>query len=201
MNSMSLKAKLMTGFIIVALLAGMIGGVGMFFIKQIEKKDTELFVSGAEPLGQLANVSTDFQRLRVNARDIISASSAADKQRFAGRIKDLRENINKEAEAYEKTLVSAEGKAMFAEFAKARQAYAADLDKIAALAMEDKDAEATAILQGEGAKTSRALQDVIAKMVDSKIKFSKGLAEANSASAKEATMYMTILMIAGVLLA
>ena len=201
MNSMSLKAKLMTGFIIVALLAGMIGGVGMFFIKQIEKKDTELFVSGAEPLGQLSIVSTDFQRVRVNSRDIITASSLADRQRFAQRIKDLRENINKEAEAYEKTLVSAEGKAIFAEFAKARQAYYTDLDKIAALAMEDKDAEATAVLQGDGAKTSRALQNVIANMVDQKIKFSKGLAESNTVSANQATMYMTILMIAGVILA
>jgi methyl-accepting chemotaxis protein len=201
MNSMSLKAKLMTGFIIVALLAGMIGGVGMYFIKLIDKLDTQLFVSGAEPLGQLANVSTDFQRLRVNARDIITASSAADKQRFTGRIKDLRANIDKEAEAYEKTLVSAEGKAQFEEFKKARQAYAADLDKIAALAMEDKDAEATAVLQGDGAKTSRALQDMIAKMVDEKIKFSKGLADSNTVSANQATMYMTILMIAGVILA
>jgi methyl-accepting chemotaxis protein len=201
MNSMSLKAKLMTGFIIVALLAGMIGGVGMYFIKLIDKLDTQLFVSGAEPLGQLANVSTDFQRLRVNARDIITASSAADKQRFTGRIKDLRANIDKEAEAYEKTLVSAEGKAQFEEFKKARQAYAADLDKIAALAMEDKDAEATAVLQGDGAKTSRALQDMIAKMVDQKIKFSKGLADSNTVSANQATMYMTILMIAGVILA
>ena len=201
MNSMSLKPKRMTGFIIVALLAGMIGGVGMYFIKQIDKLDTQLFVSGAEPLGQLANVSTYFQRLRVNARDIITASSLADKQKFAGRIKELRAEIDKEAEAYEKTIVSAEAKAVFEEFKKARIAYGADLDKIVALAMDDKDAEATALLHGEGAKTSRAEQDVIAKMVDQKIKFSKGLADANTASASQAVMYMTVLMIAGVILA
>ena len=201
MNSMSLKAKLMTGFIIVALLAGLIGAVGMFFIKQIEKKDTELFISGADPLGQLAIISTDFQRVRVNLRDIIAASSLADKQKFAGRIKELRANISKEAEAYEKTLISAEGKAVFAEFVKARQAYGAHLDRMVALAMDDKDAEATAIMQGEGATTSRAEQDVIAKMVDSKIKFSKGLADANQASAKQATIFMTVLIIAGVILA
>ncbi len=201
MNSMSLKAKLMTGFIIVALLAGMIGGVGMYFIKLIDKLDTQLFVSGAEPLGQLANISTDFQRIRVNARDIIAASSAADKQRYAERIKELRAEISKEADAYEKTIVSAEAKALFDEFKKTREVYGPLLDKTVALALEEKDAEATAILHGDAAKASRAEQDAIAKLVDSKIKFSKGLADSNTVSANQAVMYMTILMIAGVILA
>ena len=70
---MSLKVKLMTGFIVVALLAGLIGGIGMYFINQIAKEDLVLFASGAEPLGQLSDVSTEFQRIRVNQREIITA--------------------------------------------------------------------------------------------------------------------------------
>ena len=199
--NMKLKAKLLTGFIALAVIAALIGATGMYFINQISKKDMELFVSGAEPLGQLANISTDFQRVRVNARDIITASSMEDKKRFAGRLKDLRANISKEAEAYEKTLVSAQGKALFEEFKKARVAYGADLDRIVALAMEDRDAEALALLQGDGAKSSRAEQEVIAKMVEAKIKFSKALADANASSAKEADIMMLIMIAIGVALA
>ncbi|MDK9717900.1 MAG: MCP four helix bundle domain-containing protein [Trichlorobacter sp.] len=201
MNSMSLKAKLMTGFIVVALLAGLIGGIGMYFINQIAKSDTVLFASGAEPLGQLSEVSTSFQRIRVNARDIIGASSSADKQKFAERIKELRKSIDEEATLYEKSIVNQEAKNLFDEFKKTRAAYGAQLEKIIALAMDDKDAEATALLFGEGGKASRAEQDVIAKMVDAKIKFSKNIAVENAAHAKQATIYMTILLVVGVIIA
>lgn len=201
MNNMSLKAKLMTGFILVAVIAALVGGVGMYYIKQIAKADTTLFASGAEPLGQLSEVSTAFQRIRVNARDIISASSATEKQRFAARIAELRKTISEEADAYEKTLVTTEGKAIFEDFKKSRTAYGAGLDRIVALAMDDKDAEATALLQGEAGKASRAEQDAIAKMVDSKIKFSKKLALENAENAKDAIMYMTIMMLGAVIAA
>ena len=94
----TLKSKLLTGFISVAVVAALIGGIGIYFIKKIAHADTMLYISGAEPLGQLANISTAFQRIRVNARDIIAASSMEDKQKFAGRIKELRAEISKESE-------------------------------------------------------------------------------------------------------
>jgi len=202
MNSMSLKTKLMTGFIVVALLAGLIGGIGMYFINEIAKEDQVLFVSGAEPLGDLSVISTEFQRIRVNQRAIVDAgSSVADRKQYTERIKERLKTIEENAVAYEKTLVSAEGKAVFEEFKKAHAANKVQLDKLTDLAMANKNAEAHELLYGEGEKTSRALQGVITKMVDAKIKFSKDIANENQSHAKAAIMYMTILMIAGVIIA
>lgn len=61
----------MSGFILVAIVAAIIGGVGIFYIKKIDAADTKLYEKLTVPLGELAAMSSDFQRIRVNIRDFI----------------------------------------------------------------------------------------------------------------------------------
>jgi methyl-accepting chemotaxis protein len=197
---MTLKGKLLAGFITVAIIAGVIGGVGIFYVKKIDEADTRLYAMMTVPLGELGHISTDFQRVRVNSRDLINAP-ADKRQHFVNRIKELRDSIGKYAESYEKTLFSEEGKKMFADFVAARKAYGANLDKIIQLVLDGKTEEATAILQGEGAKASREEQNAIDVMVTSKINFAKQTAEQNTRDASQATLILTTLAIVGVIIA
>ena len=200
-NSMTLRGKLLTGFITVAVIAGIIGAVGIYNIKKIDAADTKLYEKAAVPLGQMADVSISFQRMRVNARDIVAASTAEDYEKFKGRIKELRDTIDKEADLFEKTIMTDEGRKLFEEFKQTRTVYGPILDKIVALALEEKDAEATALLQGEGAKASRAEQDAIDKLLTAKIEQAKLLSEQNTVDANRATSIMSLLLGAGCLLA
>jgi len=199
--NLTLKSKLLTGFITVAAIAAVIGVIGIYDIHKIEEADNKLYTMVTVPLGEMANISIAFQRIRVNARDIIAASSLEDKKRFAGRIAELRKEITQNADSYEKTLFSPEGKALYEDFKKTRQVYGPLLDKVVTLAMEDKDAEATAILQGEAGKASREEQNAIEKMMEGKIKQAKLISDANSATAKQATLMMSIAIAIGVTLA
>ena len=200
-NNMTLKGKLLTGFITVAIIAGGIGGFGIFQIQTIEKADTKLYEQIAVPLGEIAQISTDFQRLRVNARDLITADTSEKRENFSGRIKDLRESIDKLSTSYEKTLFTEEGKKIFEDFKKTRAVYGPLLDKIMALAKDGKIAEATALLQGDAAKASRDEQNAIAKMMESKIAAGNKISEENSAIADRASMVMTVLAVVGALVA
>jgi methyl-accepting chemotaxis protein len=156
-NNMTLKGKLLAGFITVAIIAGVIGGVGIFYVKKIDEADTKLYLTMTVPLGELGHIATDFQRMRVNSRDLINAP-ADKRQHFIDRLKDLNGSIDKYAESYEKTLFSVEGKKMFADFVAAKKTYNSHLDKMTQLVLDGKTEEATAILQGEAAKSSRELQ-------------------------------------------
>ena len=200
-NNMTLKGKLLAGFITVAIIAGIIGGFGIYNLKQLYTADTVMYERIAVPLGEIANISTDFQRLRVNARDIVSADTAEKRDNFAGRIKELRENINKNAESYEKTLLTENGKKVFEEFKNTRTVYGALLDKIIALAKEGKTTEANALLQGDAGKASREEQNAIAKLVDVKVAAGETLSKDNTALAGRSTLIMTILAIFGVIVA
>ncbi len=198
---MKLKAKLLTGFVMVAAVAAIIGGVGIYNINKIKNADNKLYEKVTVPLGDIGDVSISFQRMRVNARDIITASSDEETKKFAGRIKELRAQIDESSAKFEKTILTDEGRKLFDEFKKTRAAYGPHLDRIVELAQQNKKSEAQALLMGAAAKASRDEQNAIEALVDSKLKQGKLTAEQNVADARQATILMTIVMAVGVLLA
>jgi len=200
-NSMKVGTKLMAAFVLIAVISAVVGSIGVRKIHQLDDEDTKLYEKVTLPLGEMADISIAFQRIRVNARDIIAASSAEDKARFAGLIKDLRETISKESEKFEKTILTDEGRKLFEEFKHSRTVYGPQLDKVIELAMSDKDAEATALLQGEAGKASRAEQDVIDKLMDSKIKQAKLTSDNNTKVAHAASILMITLVVVGAIIA
>ena len=106
LDNMTLKGKLLTGFILMAFIAGIVGVTGIYNLKIIDAEQTRLFNNMTAPLGELADISTDFQRIRVNGRDFISAATPEEQKKYAGRIKELRESIGKASESYEKSSLS-----------------------------------------------------------------------------------------------
>lgn len=200
-NNLKISSKLISGFAAVALIAVMIGVIGIQKIGTIEQADTRMYEKIAVPLGEMAEISIAFQRIRVNARDIITATSQEDRNKFQERIKERRGIIGKNSESFEKSILTDEGRRLFEEFKESRKVYVPLLEKVVALALEGKSAEATALLQGEAGKASRVEMEAIDKLMDSKIKQAKLTADANKATAKAATALMTGLAIAGALLA
>jgi len=199
--NLTLKSKLLAGFILVAIIAAAIGGVGIYYINKIEQADTKLYEKVTMPLGDMAEISIAFQRQRVNSRDLINATALADKRKFASRIKELREGNNKNITEFEKTILTDEGRKLFDEYKKLRAAYGAELDKIVDFALAGKSAEAQEILTGSAAKASRELQNQIEKLMESKLKQAKLTSDQNTADAKQATLVMTASLVVGVLLA
>ena len=199
--NLTLKSKLLAGFIMVAIIAAAIGGVGIYYIHKIEQADTKLYEKITMPMGDMAEISIAFQRQRVNSRDLINAAALADKRKFASRIKELREGNNKNIAEFEKTILTDEGHKLFDEYKKLRAAYGAELDKIVDFALAGKSAEAQEVLTGSAAKASRELQNQIEKLMEAKLKQAKLTSDQNSADAKQATLVMTVSLIVGVLLA
>jgi methyl-accepting chemotaxis protein len=200
-NNLKIGTKLISSFILVALIAGVIGVIGIQKIHQIDAADTMLYEKVTVPIGDALEIATAFQRIRVNSRDIIFAVTPEEKQRFANRIKELREANNKHVADFEKSMLTEEGKKVFAEYKVLRATYGAELDKVIALALQNKNAEALAALQGPAGKASRDYQNIIEKLVDMKLKYGKEVAADNTRIANTASRIMTGLAIGGALLA
>ncbi|MDD2898923.1 MAG: MCP four helix bundle domain-containing protein [Desulfuromonadaceae bacterium] len=199
--NLKISVKLLSAFIIVALIAGIIGTIGVREIKVIETADGKLYDNVTVPLGQLQDISVSFQRMRVNVRDVVYATNSEDRKKFAGRIKELREQIDKVGTEFEKTILTDEGRKQFADFKTARTVYGPMIDKMIQFAMNNQDKEAVALMQGDGAKASKDEQDAIEKLVDSKLKIGKETSDSNTALANTATKLMISLVVAGVLIA
>lgn len=199
--NLKIATKLLTGFILVALIAGVIGILGIRNIKAIVDADTKLYEMMTLPAIYIGDISTAFQRIRVNSRDIIFAQTPEEIQQKAVRIADLRTEIGKSAELYERTILTDQGRKDFSDFMEARKVYVASLEKAIELAKANKDAEALAVLNGEGGKASRAYQDLIEKMVESKKTLAKQTADDNTKLANAASRIMVTTLAIGVVLA
>ncbi|BCG46300.1 Methyl-accepting chemotaxis sensor/transducer protein [Citrifermentans bremense] len=193
--------KLMSGFIAVALIAGVIGAFGITRINQIKQGSDLLYHSVTVPLSDLSDISTSFQRVRINARALVEAETAADKTEAVETVKKLRDEITERTATFEKTIISEEGRKLFEEFKKSRQGYTQVLDRLVPLAQADKDAEAMALLNGEGKKAALAEQEALDKLQANKVKQAEQANQDNTAVAASAARLMTGLAVAGALLA
>jgi methyl-accepting chemotaxis protein len=200
--NLKVSVKLLSGFIIVALIAGIIGYEGVVSIKQIDEADTRLYEKITVPIGQLQDVSTFFQRIRVNTRDLILAENKTDEAKYIANIKELRGGIDKEAAEFEKTILTDEGRKLFDEFKKSRTAYGAVLDRIIALIEQNQEKEAIAFMKAPSSGQAAAdEQKAIDALVDAKLKQAKITSEDNTKLANAASRLMIGLAIGAALFA
>jgi methyl-accepting chemotaxis protein len=201
-NNLRIGTRLISGFVLVALIAGLTGFIGIQKIQQIDAADTKLYERITVPTAQLLVISTDFQRIRVNVLYVLRTIGKADKEKYAQSINTLREEINKDADLFEKTILTEEGKKLFADFNKERGNYYPLMEKVLQLSISGNDKEVQAIIDsGQLAKIGGNFNETIDKLVDAKIKQAKLTSEDNSATANAASKLMGGFAVAGVLIA
>jgi len=194
-------AKLIAAFLLVAVIAAVIGSVGIVKIRQIDSADVKLYEKITVPLGDLAFMSVSFQRARINLRDITGSTDANEKQAARDTLAQLRQGIGERMEKFEKTIITEDGHTLFNEFKESRKEYGGYIDKVLELDKSGKDAEATALLHGDAKKAALHEQALMNKLMDSKEAQAKLTSDGNLAEAKTATIVMSVLAVIGFALA
>ena len=72
LNNINTRMKLIGGFMLLALLTALVGGIGIYYIRQIDAADTRLYQNNTVPISQLTEISVAFQRTRVDLRDLLA---------------------------------------------------------------------------------------------------------------------------------
>jgi methyl-accepting chemotaxis protein len=201
--NLKIRTKLLTGFILVAGLIGIIGYVGITSLRTLDESNLELYEHITVPVTQIGDIAVAFQRMRVNTRDMISASEAASITANVDKISERKKEIEALASEFEKTILSAEMESAFADYTAAWQNYVTELDAVIALAQQNQDPAATALIGENGAAgtTSRALQDAIDQIVHMKVSDADAKAVANTVLTESVTSTMMMLIVAGILVA
>jgi methyl-accepting chemotaxis protein len=70
-HNMKISAKLFFGFSLVLIGALAIGAVGILNLQTIAANSETMYAHMTEPIAELSQIATSFQRIRVNLRDII----------------------------------------------------------------------------------------------------------------------------------
>ncbi len=199
--NLKIGRKLVISYILICLMFSAMGTYAILNMQAMDQNDTELFKHAAVPISEIGEISTEFQRVRVNCRDMIVAQTPEEIQDFVDRIQDRRENINKITESLEATTTSNEKEA-FDGYITARDAFRKETDKVIALAQENRDGEANLLLAEEGAAgiASRAYQDAIAAFMTMKLEDAQAKSDENTGIFKSTAILMTVLIAAVFLL-
>ncbi|TYC84147.1 methyl-accepting chemotaxis protein [Acetobacterium wieringae] len=202
-KNLKIKTKLLTSFILIALLVGVVGFIGIINTWSLQESDQELYENMTVPISQVGQMSTTFQKMRVNLRDMILANDPALIQSIEKSIAEDQQKIDTLADDYQKTIQTDEMQEAFDSFEAARTEYNKHLDAVKTQAALNQDTEAFNLMSPDGAagKATAALQTAIDNLSDLKLADGLTKSEENFAQAAGVTTTMTIIMIISMIIA
>ena len=201
-SNFRVSQKLITAFIIIALICGAMGIYAIYQLKVIANSGSEMYEHVTVPLSQIGEISTQYEMSRVELRDAVIAQTPGEIQENIDRIQERRDNVSALSESLDKLIEKKEIREVYNEFLAARKLYGEGLDNAIGLAIENKDAEALAMISvnGELYKASKAEQEAVTKIVSMMIEDAKLQSENNSDSAQKSTFIMIAVMMCVVIL-
>ena len=125
MKNMSVSKKLIASFLIVIILAVIIGGVGIIGMMQINDGSTNMYEHQTAPLGDLGEAREFFQRLRVQLREAQMSTSLAELAAVEREIADREANFEHYMALYDPTILTVVGRQLLESMTQRYTAYQA----------------------------------------------------------------------------
>lgn len=199
-RNLKIGTKLISGFIIVALIAGGIGAVGVYNLDKIDKNDQFLYTQITVPLGEMVLIAESFQRMRGNVKDIILSDTAEEIADYESRIAARNEEFSKNLNLYEATLFSEEGKKLMALVKTDKEKYDKVVTEIIAHVKKGDKASAIALMKGEGNTLRTEIETSYRRLAEIKVTSAHTTADENHQAAQSATLFMIVLLVIAMVL-
>jgi methyl-accepting chemotaxis protein len=202
MNNIKIGTKIITGFVIVSLIAAFIGIVGAFKLKTLDDADTNLYENYTDGLHNVLQISTSFQRLRVNLRDMINAGNPEKIEEYGKKIEKLDKDIDTHMSELGKKNLPGDIKKVIEKIKSDRNVYDEHLNTIMNYARQNKKNEAYTVLYSNNAyKSAMVIVDDIDNLEGLIVAGARKTCDNNTTLANNAINIMLIALIAGFIIA
>jgi methyl-accepting chemotaxis protein len=201
MSNIKIGTKIISGFLIVALIAAFIGVVGTVKLKTADNSNANIYKNYTVGLENTLEISTSFQGVRVNLRDMIKYNDPAKIEELGKNIDELNKNIDENMGELEKKNLPEDIKKVIGEIKTDRNDFSGYLDTLMAYARQNKDNEADVIMVGDARKSAlKAVTDIdsLTKLIT---EGAKNISDNNTKEANNAILTMIIALIAGFIVA
>lgn len=198
-RNMKIGNKIVGGFLIVALVAGIIGGLGIRNIWKIDNLDTELYETMTVPLGEMIAITESYHAMRGNAKDALLAEDNSRINEYESRIADRNEEFTKNLNSYETTLFSEEGQNLVPQLRRDKETY----DELVARGLSqlragDRPAAINTIeVQAEAARVD--IENTISRLTEIKLESANNAMLSNTATARASTVQTGVILAIGVI--
>ena len=199
--NLRLSTKLFSGFITVALLAVIIGVIGIRNIYENNADDTMVYEKITAPLATLQDMTCSYLQIRINVRDMVLDPEESKTTAKIKTIKELLAKIDADALSLEKTIFTMEGRSHFENFTDAWQGYKTELGKLLDVAAQGKDDDVKVLMKGGVHTYGISAYDGLNQLVDAKVKQAKLKSESNRKEGETTARFMIIFTVIGAFLA
>jgi Methyl-accepting chemotaxis protein len=198
---MKISAKILIGFFVVAFIAGVIGVEGVANINKISDLDTKLYEKMTQPLGDVIDMSTSINDMRVNVRDLLLKGNSSEIQENINKIKTASSEFDSNYEDLTKTTITAEGQQLMKELKTSKTKYIEIVNRVVDLKSQNKNDEAVKLLYGDGKQIAEELQDKINSFSNMKLNLAKDTSDSNTKIATTTTTITIVILVVGLIMA
>lgn len=199
-RNMKIGTKLVVAFLIVALIAGGIGFLGIYNIRKVQENDRTLYRRMTVPLGEMIYVAESFQRMRGNLKDMVLVTTQNDIEDYEARIQQRNAEFTENLLSIQETLLTDEGKQTVDRIFEEKINYDKHAETVIALAKENRDDQAMALLNGEMAEIRKNIETDYRDIIAAKIEMAKSSADTNEATTEASVTTTLILIVLGMVL-
>lgn len=182
--------KLILGFVLIAAITGVVGGIAIRDMHQIDESYSKLYVNYGASLGDLGEAAKAFQRIRVNLRELILFRDFTEKTKIADRIKELDKQLVENIAQYEKTVITEYDRKLFAKLKHDLDQYTPIREKIILLALNGQEEQALQLLRGDGLRLTGDIDKTIDEMTAYKVSEGSKSSKINTALVQNSMMLM-----------
>ena len=199
-NNRTIRTKIVTGFLLVAIVAAVIGAVGIYGITTIARLDTDMYVRMTDPLGDMVQLTKTFQQIRNLSKDIVLTKSTSDIDPIEAEIAAKWNDFDYALAEVEKSLITEEGHQLVDEIRTYKSDYAAHVVEMAGLVRAYNSFGALSVMRGSNNEVRLELESRIDNLAQMKTDLAAQTAASNAATAAASRLAMIIILAVGVVL-
>ncbi|MBE5977513.1 MAG: HAMP domain-containing protein [Paenibacillaceae bacterium] len=199
--NMKIGAKLIMGFLFVALIAGVVGGIGVYNLNKNDNLYTDLYTNYGIALGDIADVSIFYQRNRVNLRELLLVKDIQDKNNIVDKINEYDKQVQDSLASFEQSVQSEETAKELSNLKTAIEKYAPVQEKVIALALSNQEDQGLEVLQSEGQALSDEINSTIDNLFANKNKNGKSLSSQYTVEGDKNIITMIIIVVIAMVIA
>ncbi|EHJ02225.1 methyl-accepting chemotaxis sensory transducer [Clostridium sp. DL-VIII] len=202
LKDIKIRTKLVMGFVIVALIAGAVGGIGISKIYSTDVGYTDLYKNYGVSIGDIESVSVSYQKINISLYNLIMERDKADKTKYINEIKDYESVINEKLSQFEHSVKTEENKRELDNLKALLDKYRIIEDDIIDLINSGKVDQAYEMVTSDAAQNlSDKINNSIDKLYESKISNGNNKSEQYSLEVRYTIITMIITIAIAVILA
>ena len=161
-----ISTKLLIGFIVVALIAVIIGAVGFLNLTTMEKASTELYKQNGLGLQYTGNAATTFQMVRFNTLKLTTYTTDADIANGISFCDDIKKELDTLLDSLDNIIYSDAGKAHLVTIEKEWVNYQSSATNMKKLVQAHEPEKATVILNNELGPIGTTIRNTFIALMD-----------------------------------